>query len=320
MPEGRRGWIINPCDLTEELVRALKDTGINELGIHPGGGRKAAEKLAVCLDWLNTDETRRLLDMARKQGLSLELCEHGAGYLLPREEFALHPEWFRADENGERTPFGNLCASCDEALERVSGEAGKLFKRLNGRFDRVTLWPDDITGGCCRCENCRKLSAADQALKITNAIVRGFKRVDPAAKCGFLAYQDALEVPKHVKPEPGVYLEYAPIHRNSDIPISDPANIKETGHLKELIEFFGVKDSRALEYWADNSRFSDWTRPPKRLKFNAEVMRSDVSFYLSLGFRDLTSFACFLGPDYIELYGLPPYGEYGKIISGADGK
>ena len=317
MPEGRRGWIINPCDLTGELVCALADAGINELGIHPGGGRKAAEKLAACLDWLEDSETRRLLDLARKKGLSLELCEHGASYLMPREEFGRRPQWFRQDENGERTPFGNLCASSSEALDRVSAEAEKLLRRLNGRFDRVTLWPDDITGGGCNCENCRKMSVADQALRITNAIVKGFRRVDPEAKCGFLAYQDALEVPEQVRPEPGVYLEYAPIHRDSGIPISDPANLKETGHLKELLEFFGVKDSRALEYWVDNSRFSDWTRPPKRLVFNAEVMRQDVEYYLSLGFRDLTSFACFLGPDYIDMYGLPPYGEYGKIAVGA---
>ena len=316
MPEGRRGWIINPGDLTEALILALKAAGVNELGIHPGGGRKAAEKLAFCLEWLEEGETRRLLDLAKEKGLSLELCEHGASFLLPRDEFESHPEWFRKDENGERTPFGNLCASNREALDRVSDGAEALYRRLNGRFDRVTLWPDDITDGGCRCESCRKLSVADQALRITNAIVKGFRRADLGAKCGFLAYQDALEVPARVRPEPGVYLEYAPIRRDSAVPISDPANLHETRHIKELLEFFGVQDSRALEYWVDNSRFSNWTRPPQKLVFDAEVMRQDVRYYLSLGFRDLTSFACFLGPDYIALYGPPPYREYGEIAAG----
>lgn len=317
MPVGRRGWIINPCDLTEELIFRLQSAGINELGIHPGGGQRAAEKLSSCLDWLEEDETERLLELARERGLSLELCEHGASFLLPRSGFENHPERFRQDESGARTPFGNLCASNPEALETVSDSAEKLYKRLRGQFDRVTLWPDDITKGGCRCGECLKLSVADQALKITNAIVRGFRRVDPSAKCGFLAYQDALETPKRVSPEQGVYLEYAPIRRDSLLPINDPANSGETKHLKELLEFFGVQNARVIEYWVDNSRFSDWTRPPKKLVFLSNVMRQDVKYYLSLGFEDLTSFACFLGPDYISLYGLPPYEEYGKAFAEA---
>ena len=320
MPESRRGWIINPGDLTEELILDLSGTGVNELGIHPGGGRRAADKLAACLDWLDDSETQRLRYLAKDRGLSLELCEHGASFLLPREEFRRRPEWFRQDESGERTPFGNLCASNGGALDRVSDGAEALYRRLNGRFDRVTLWPDDITNGGCRCESCRKLSVADQALRITNAIVKGFRRVDSEAKCSFLAYQDALEVPKQVRPGPGVYLEYAPIHRDSGLPVSDPANLHETLHIKELLEFFGVQDSRVLEYWVDNSRFSNWTRPPKQLVFCPEVMEKDVEYYLSMGFADLTSFACFLGPDYIQMYGLPPYGEYGRILSGRRGQ
>ncbi|MBR6498527.1 MAG: hypothetical protein IKT23_02425, partial [Clostridia bacterium] len=70
----------------------------------------------------------------------------------------------------------------------------------------------------------------------------------------------------------------------------------------------------------DNSRFSNWTRPPKQLVFCPEVMEKDVEYYLSMGFADLTSFACFLGPDYIQMYGLPPYGEYGRILSGRRGQ
>ena len=71
-----------------------------------------------------------------------------------------------------------------------------------------------------------------------------------------------------------------------------------------------------MEYWIDNSRFSNWTKPPKHMTLNEEVMRKDVAFYRELGFESLTSFACYLGEDYYTLYGEPPVQRYGEILCG----
>ena len=44
------------------------------------------------------------------------------------------------------------------------------------------------------------------------------------------------------------------------------------------------------------------------------VWKRDAAYYASLGFRSITSFGCYLGPDYQRLYGNPPLKEYGSIL------
>jgi hypothetical protein len=78
---------------------------------------------------------------------------------------------------------------------------------------------------------------------------------------------------------------------------------KEKENLLKLIEFFGKKDAKVLEYWYDNSLFSNWTKPPKKFEPNNELIAEDVKYYQSLGFDNIASFACYLGADYEELYG-----------------
>lgn len=75
-----------------------------------------------------------------------------------------------------------------------------------------------------------------------------------------------------------------------------------------------------LEYWVDNSRFSNWTKPPQHMALNEAVMAQDVAFYKEMGFESLTSFACYLGDDYVALHGEPPIRRYGEILRGEQQK
>lgn len=309
------GWIINTEDLNEKLIRSLSSAGINELGIHPGGGKAAPALMRETLEKWKTPEYHKLISLAESLGITVEFDAHVLGYMLPPEEFDRHPDWFRMDESGARVPDHNMCVSNDEALEFISEKARETARLVRTNTHRYPFWPDDVTKSFCKCEKCRKLSPADQALIISNAFLKGIKKEDPEALVPFLAYYETLAVPQSVKPENGVYLEFAPIGRNSDLPINDEGNSGEAGTLPELIKFFGTGNSRVLEYWVDNSRFSNWTRPPKPMTLNAEVMRKDVEYYRFMGFCDMTSFACFLGDDYIELYGEPPIDEYGSILN-----
>ena len=314
-----RGFIINPDDLTGELIGRLADAGINELGIHSGGGRRAAELVNKTLAWHKSDTTQRLFTLAAQKGITVEYDEHVLRTLVPTALFDAHPDWFRMDESGNRVADFNLCASNEEALDHVSRAAAALAKSLNAPSHRRAYWIDDVTNAACHCEKCRRLKCADQALRLTNAMLRGLKSVDSKAIIGFLAYNDAMDVPEHTLPEEGVYLEYAPINRDSDVPINDPSSSKnraEAAKLKDMLSLFGMQNARVLEYWMDNSRFSNWTRPPKPFHLRAEVMRRDVDYYFSLGFRDMTTFGCYLGADYESLYGKAPIEEYGRILQG----
>lgn len=314
-----RGILVHPEELTLPWLDRMADSGLNTLGLHPVGGKLAHESLQRAIDCHTLPESRRLRREAALRGIHVEYEAHVMAWLLPRHLFQRHPDWFRMDEKGERQADFNLCVSNPDALDYVAQRTALLASLLETGSSRYYFWTDDVKNCACHCPACRKLSPSDQQLKVINAMLAGLKTYDKQAKLCYLAYHDALEVPRIVEPLDGVFLEYAPIQRDFHRPINDPdcpQNVKEVAPLKELIQFFGAKDSRVLEYWMDNSLFSGWKKPPKPFTLDAEVMKRDVDFYRSLGLEDLTSFGCYLGPDYEELYGPVSLAEYGRILAG----
>lgn len=223
------------------------------------------------------------------------------------------------DIRGERTPDFNLCASNADALAYVAQRTALLASLLDTGSSDYYFWMDDVTDCGCHCPDCKRLSPSDQQLRVVNAMLTGLRQYDRGAKLCYIAYHDAMDVPVSVEPLEGVFLEYAPIKRDFRRPLNDPGspeNARESRSLRELITFFGPENARVLDYWMDNSLFSNWTKPPKSFVLEEEVMRRDVEFYLSLGFREITSFGCYLGPDYQALYGKPPLKRYGEILRG----
>ena len=314
-----KGLIMHPEDLTKNTIDRMAASGLNTLGLHPVGGKDAAKTLEQAIIWQNEGEGGELIRYAMEKGLRVEYEAHAMGWLLQRELFSEHPEWFRMNDKGERTPDVNLCPSCQEALDYLSERTALLARLLDTGCHRYFYWLDDVSGiSACCCPECSKLSASDQQMRVVNAMVKGIRSVDPEGELCYLAYLDALEAPTRVEPETGVFLEYAPFRRDFTRPLNDPdcaKNVSETRSLRNLLSCFGAKGARVLDYWMDNSLFSNWTKPPKPLVFHAEVMKRDLDFYADLGFEDVTSFGCYLGADYRALYGIPPIVQYGRILS-----
>lgn len=313
----RRGILVHPEELTLGWIERMADAHLNTLGLHPAGGVKAHESLQRAIDMHSLPDSRRLRAEAAARGINVEYEAHVMAWLLPRHLHSRHPDWFRMNEKGERAADFNLCASNPDALDYVAERTALLASLLDTGARKHYYWTDDVSGFSCQCPQCRGLTAADQQLRLVNAMLKGLKSRDPGAKLCYLAYHDALEVPKKVEPLDGVFLEYAPIRRDHHRPISDPEcakNSAEVAPLRELIRFFGAKDARILDYWMDNSLFSGWTKPPKPFRLDADVMQADVEYYASLGFEEITSFGCYLGPDYDALYGEVGLEEYGEIL------
>ena len=315
----RYGAIIHPDELNMRWLERAHAAGINVLGLHPVGGVHADESLRAMIEDEFLPERKALYARARELGMDIEYEMHALSYLLPRRMFDVHPDWFRMNEQGARVADFNFCPSNRDALEYISGRAALLAQVFRPTTDRYYFWLDDVHGAACHCPKCREFTPSDQQLIAVNAMLSGIRSVNPRAKLAYIAYNDAIQVPRAVRPAEGVFLEYAPINRDSNRPMSDPdcaANFSEVMPVKALLNFFGRQDSQVLEYWIDNSRFSNWTKPPKHMTLNEEVMRKDVAFYRELGFESLTSFACYLGEDYYALYGEPPVQRYGKILCG----
>ena len=224
MKKERRGIIVHPEDLTVGWLDRMHRAGLNTLGLHPVGGRLAHESLQRAIDAHESPDSRRLRQEAADRGIRVEYEAHVMAWLLPRAMHEKHPDWFRMNEKGERAADFNLCASNPDALDYVARRTAELAGRLETGAEKYYYWLDDVTGFGCHCPECRKLSPADQQLKIVNAMLKGLRSYKKDAKLCYLAYNDALEVPGTVRPSEGVFLEYAPIRRDHHRPISDPAS------------------------------------------------------------------------------------------------
>lgn len=310
----KKSLLVHPSELSKKWIDRLADNGFTTLGIHPEGGADAAITLGKLVDKFQDPSFTSLIDYAVERGLEIEYEFHSLSYLLPRSLFSSHPEYFRQNENGERTSDLNMCFSSDEALEIVGQNAAILSKKLYKSSNRYFFWIDDASGGKCNCDKCKSLSVSDQQMIVINAMQRTVRKENNEAMMAYLGYIDVLDAPKVVKPEDGIFLEYAPIYKWKRSPEELEKNkeliIKEKEASKILLEYFGKANSRVLEYWVDNSLFSRWKKPPKELNVGILELRNDLLYYSALGFESVSSFACYLGEDYEALYGEPHLEEF----------
>lgn len=310
----KKQMIIHPEELSRKWIDKMTDAKVEVLGIHPRGGRHAVEALKELLSLLKKEEYKELLDYACSKGLEIEYEIHSAGYLMPRELFEECPQFFRMDEKGQRTNDWNFCVSNPEALALFSKRAAKLAVELYKSSHNFYFWMDDGKDFGCHCPKCKSLSFSDQQLIAVNAMLDGIREIYPDARMAYLAYYDSLTPPEKVKARDGVFLEYAPmekyIAKGED---RDERIEKEKNMLLPLMELFSSQPAKVLEYWYDNSLYSNWKKPPKKLLIDEETMLREANEYKKTGFSLISTFACFLGEDYTELYGEADISAFGKI-------
>ena len=207
------------------------------------------------------------------------------------------------DSDGKRVKELNFCVSNPTALEIAAKRGAELAKKLYRSSDNYYFWLDDAKDSGCKCDKCKNLSESDQQLTVLNAVLKELRKHNPNARLAYLAYFGAIKPPVNVKPDDGIFLEYAPIERNMKQRLTADSN-PDHENIKKLIEFFGKKDAKVLEYWLDNSLFSNW-KPDniQRLTPDNDLIRDDIKYYNSLGFDYISTFACYLGEAYEKLYG-----------------
>lgn len=310
----KKGIIIINVELSDSWLELLVKSGFNTVGLHAlyqFGGMQGH------IDWLAKPETQALLSRFEAAGITIEHQLHAVDWLLPRSLFAEHPDWFRVNDQGQRANDWNLCASSEEALAYLEDAAYRLATLLRQKSHEYYIWGDDCLNATCHCETCRGLSGADQSMIVTNHILRGLKRYDPQAKLSFLAYQDALTVPT-VKPDQGVFLEFAPIDRNHHAPLAgnDPANEKIRQKLADLLTVFPAESTQILEYFLDVSLFCKWKKEDAAaLNLDESRLRSDICWYADLGVAGITTFAGFIDDEWRQKFGDNDILLYGKVLN-----
>jgi hypothetical protein len=310
-----RGVVLLPNDLTlADWPERAKRAGLTTIGIHHGGSPQ------VVIGWVKSPPGRSFLKQCKKLGLQVEYELHAMRELLPRHLFAKNPVLFRMNQKGNRTPDANCCVHSERGLRIIVEQALRISAALRPTTGRYFYWGDDGQPWCC-CQECRAFSPSEQALIIENLLCRALRQSDPRSQVAHLAYSNTLLPPKKVRPEEGVFLEYAPINRRYDVPYERQQDPKQEDRLSSLdanLAVFRRDTAQVLEYWLDVSRFSTWKRPAKRLPWNKNVFLADVATYRKRGIRHVTSFAAWIDADYRNRFGdLRFIDEYGAGLSGA---
>jgi hypothetical protein len=308
-----RGVVLVPEDLSlDDWPERAAKAGLTTIALHHGSSPQAV------LDFIQSQAGAVFLAKCSQFGLNVEYELHAMAYLLPRDLIKIDPTLFRMNEKGERTGDANLCVHSSRALELVASNALQLAHVLNPTTGRYFFWGDDGMPWC-RCSKCRDFSDSDQALLMENYVVRQLHQaLGPNVQLAHLAYANTLIAPTLVKPEPGVFLEFAPIRRRYDQPYEKQTGPDEKDTLRSLeqnLQVFPAGTAQALEYWLDVSRFSKWKQPAVKLPWRPDVVSADVQTYANLGIRHFTTFAVWIDADYVKRFGEPTaIQEYGRAF------
>jgi hypothetical protein len=320
-----RGIVLLLSDLLSvgDWPERAKKAGLTTIATHfITNPRFKHHKMDHLIDFLKSERGQRLREECAKLGIEVEHETHAMSDLLPRSLFKKDHSMFRMDEGGQRTRESNFCAHSSAAITTICENAVKYAQVLKPTTGRYFLWIDDGRP-MCRCSKCRVFSDSDQALILENAVVKALRRhVSPNATLAHLAYTNTMQPPTQVKPEPGVFLEFAPIRRSWSHPLSQRevkrgplTHGQQLDLLDANLEVFGKDNAQVLEYWLDASMFSGWKRPAKKVPWNREVFLDDLKTYGRRGIHHITSFGAFIDAEYIRLHGEPPIDEYGKGLN-----
>ncbi|MBL7647062.1 MAG: DUF4838 domain-containing protein [Candidatus Hydrogenedentes bacterium] len=325
-PRPTRGIVLYPFDLTlTDWPERCHRAGITTIALH------AAIRLDVLIDFVQSDAGQDFLERCNKLDIAVEYELHAMGELLSREYFHKDPTLFRMDETGRRVVDANCNPFSSAALDIIAERAVRIAKILRPTTHRYFYWPDDGAKWDYSPE-AKELNASDQALLVENHILRALRReVDPQAMLSHISYHSTLAAPKYVKPEEGIFLEFAPLQRDYTKSIADrdaatsrpndqhPDPATNGGYLdilKENMVRFGADTTQVLEYWLDVSKFSNWNRPAVKLPWNSEVFQADITAYRAFGVKHISTFATYIDADYLRLHGDPQaqLDEYGKAL------
>ena len=307
-PAATRGVVLLPEDLSlSDWPERAKKAELTTIALHHQNSPQAV------IRWIKADAGQGFLQQCGKLGLQVEYELHAMKELLPRNLFGKNPEWFRMNEKGRRTADANCCVHSQAALALMAENAVGIAKTLKPTTGRYFYWGDDARPWC-QCPKCRELSASEQALTVENRLCKALRDVDSDTQLSHLAYANTMTAPKKVKPEKGVFLEYAPIKRRYDIPLEQQQDLAEgLAALDANLKVFPKETAQVLEYWLDVSRFSHWKRPAVRLPWKKEVLEADAQVYWKRGIRSITTFAAWVDGDYQKRFGdLDFIAEYGQ--------
>ena len=152
---------------------------------------------------------------------------------------------------------------------------------------------------------------------VANNISKAIRSLEPNATVAFLAYLKTLPPPENIKPETGVFLEFAPVRRCYIHSINDSScaiNRKHWTYLLQLLDKSPPSTTHILEYWLDSSLFSQYKKPAIKPLYLENIVEQDLEAYSSLGITDITTFAVYMDDAYFKKWGDREFIHYSNTI------
>jgi hypothetical protein len=216
----------------------------------------------------------------------------------------------------ERHLFGeSYCPDDLLALDREKKTLIDYVSTLPPAMTDFFLWPADKFLSPCNSPAFRDYSVSDLVMSFANQMVAALRKTRPEARFAFLSYLSTWEPPKHVKPAPGLILEWAPMFQSFAQSMDDPLSVTNTeyrGNFEALLKLFGPENSQVLGYWLDDTLFSRTYYG--RLPYLPEVLKGDLAYYHRRGVPAVTTFGVITGRDYFLSHASPAVFLYPRLL------
>ncbi len=209
----------------------------------------------------------------------------------------------------ERHFFGErFCPDDVRTLADERANFRKYLAILPSTMNDFFLWAADKYLAPCRSELYKNYSVSDVVLWFSNQMARTLREVRPQGRFAYLAYLGTEEPPENIKPESGVFLEWAPIRQSFAKSIDDPSSALSRDYRRKLernLQIFKASGTQVLGYWLDDTLFSRTNYG--RLPYSPDALRRELAYYHRLGIPDITTFGVIVGRDYFSAMRLRPY-------------
>ncbi len=150
-------------------------------------------------------------------GSPTEYCVHtvhSLQWIITRDMFTEHPEYFGCDDKGNRSMNRQPCLSNEDVLNLTVKFAENFFSQYNNIFS--VSQNDGMQ--FCQCDKCKAFNKAhgntDSAsmINFVNRVAEKVREKYPDARFETLAYQDSLTPPKNLSIADGVVIRMCPIN------------------------------------------------------------------------------------------------------------
>ncbi len=139
---------------------------------------------------------------------------HTLQWIITRDMFEAHPEYFGCDDKGNRSMNRQPCLSNDDVFRLTVNFAKNFFSQYN------TIFSVSQNDGMsfCQCDKCKAFNKAhgntDSAsmINFVNKVAAAVREEYPNARFETLAYQDTLTPPENLEIADGVVIRMCPIN------------------------------------------------------------------------------------------------------------